>query len=186
MNNLPETATFSEFAGIAGFKPSYITQLRKDGRLVLTPNQRVRVAESLALIAETKDPSKAGVTARHAAQRGETTAPGVGNDPNDDDTTNPKYQSARALKEHYLALAAKRDYEVSIDKLLAAEDIAATVANAVVTFRTQLESLSTLLAGQVAAEPDEGRCRALIAEAHEHALGEIAKKFRKLVPGEPV
>lgn len=191
MVDLPETATFAEFARIAGFKPSYVTQLRKDNRLVLDSNQRVRVAESLARIAETKDPSKIGVAARHAAQRGQTPA-ASGNvasqggdiipELDDDEVENPNFQASRAKKEHYLALAAKRDYEMSIGKLLNAEDIAATVADAVVTLRTQLESLATMLAGPVATEPDESRCRALIAEYHEHALGELARSFRKLTP----
>src|SRR5690606_16487416 len=66
----PETAGFREFAALAGFKPSYVTELRKVGRLVLTGDgKRVRVAESLALIEQTRDPAKAGVAARHAAAR---------------------------------------------------------------------------------------------------------------------
>ena len=66
----PETSTFGEFAKIARFKASYVTQLKNDNRLVLTDDgKRVRVAESLARIAATKDPSKAGVAARHAAAR---------------------------------------------------------------------------------------------------------------------
>src|SRR5699024_2279062 len=66
MASLPDTATFAEFARIAGFKRSYITQLRKDDRLVLE-GRRVKVAESLALITDSADPAKRGVAERHAA-----------------------------------------------------------------------------------------------------------------------
>ncbi|MEO7773588.1 MAG: terminase small subunit, partial [Steroidobacteraceae bacterium] len=58
----PETATFSQFAVIAGYKPGYITALRKDGRLVLTEDgKRVKVAESIQLIKDTKDPARIAV-----------------------------------------------------------------------------------------------------------------------------
>lgn len=68
--SLPETATRTEFARILGCRPSYVTELGKAGRLVLTANgRRVRVAESIARIEATRDPAKAGVAARHAAAR---------------------------------------------------------------------------------------------------------------------
>jgi hypothetical protein len=67
----PETAGFKAFAERLGCKPSYVTQLRKDGRLVLTPDgRRVLVEASLRLIADSRDPAKAGVVDRHAAARG--------------------------------------------------------------------------------------------------------------------
>src|SRR5690606_28339636 len=54
-----------------GWKASYVTQLKAANRLVLTPDRRrVLVADSLRLIEDTRDPSKAGVAARHAAARG--------------------------------------------------------------------------------------------------------------------
>jgi hypothetical protein len=62
------TATFARFARILECSKSYVTQLKADGRLVLTDDsQRVRVAESLERIRATADPAKAGVVARHAA-----------------------------------------------------------------------------------------------------------------------
>jgi hypothetical protein len=65
-----ETATFLEFASRFGWKQSYVTQLKKDGRLALTGDGKaIRVAESLALIETTRDPSRAGVAARHAQAR---------------------------------------------------------------------------------------------------------------------
>ena len=65
------TASFAGFARLIGERsPSYITQLKGEGRLVLTDDgKRVRVQESIALIKATADPAKAGVAARHAANR---------------------------------------------------------------------------------------------------------------------
>jgi hypothetical protein len=67
---LPETASFAGFARILGVKPQAVTALRHAGRLVLTDDgKRVQVAASQQRIRDTADPSKAGVVARHAAER---------------------------------------------------------------------------------------------------------------------
>src|SRR5690606_14955871 len=67
---VPETMRFREFAAHLGRSPGYVTELKKTGRLALTPDgKRVIVAESLALIEATRDPARAGVARRHAAER---------------------------------------------------------------------------------------------------------------------
>ena len=180
-----------EFARLAGFKPGYVTQLKREGRLVLAADGLIDVAGSLARIRETADPSKAGVAARHEAERAAkaAAAPIEADDDADLDggpadapgappsSGSSAYQESRARREHYLALAAQRDYEQSIGKLLNADDVASTLADAATALRVRLESLADTLAPQLAAEPDEARCRALIADAHEHALGELARAF---------
>lgn len=189
------TADRATFASLAGFKPSYVTQLKKDGRLVLDPAGRILVVESLARIRETADPSKAGVAARHEAERAAKAAPSAADDDADLDAeddapeappapptrASSAYQDSRAKREHYLALAAQRDYEISIGKLLNADDVIAVVAEAATAIRVRLEALADTLSVQLAAEPDESRCRALIAEAHEQALAELARAFRGVV-----
>lgn len=189
--NGPQAVKASEFARLAGFKPGYVTQLKREGRLVIADNGLIDVAGSLARIRQTADPSKAGVTARHEAERAAKAGQGApDNDQDRDDyddapdaTSGPAtrassaYQDSRAKREHYLALAAQRDYEQSIGKLLNADDVASVIADAATALRVRLESLADTLAPQLAAEPDEARCRALIAEAHEHALGELSRAF---------
>src|SRR5690348_2338572 len=49
-----EIATFAEFAARLGCKRSYVTELRKAGRLVLTDDGKVKVAESIARIEATR------------------------------------------------------------------------------------------------------------------------------------
>ena len=74
----PATASLKEFARIlGGVKPGYVSQLKRDGRLVMAEDgKRVQVAESLQLIKDTRDPSKLGAVRRHAAARAaETSAP---------------------------------------------------------------------------------------------------------------
>lgn len=185
----PATASLKEFAVILGnVKPGYVSQLKRDGRLVMAEDgKRVQVAESLQLIKDTRDPSKLGAVRRHAAARAaEADAAPVttpeADDPADDalDGLGRTFHEARARREHYQALEAKRAYEVAIGKVVDARDVANVVSSAVVTLRTRLESLPDLLAPQMVGLPDEGRARALLAEAIEHALDEASRQFSTL------
>ena len=70
-NTNPEIMTLSQFNKHMGFKGRYVYQLRDEGRLVLASDGKsVLVAQSIARIQETKDPSRAGVSDRHAQARG--------------------------------------------------------------------------------------------------------------------
>lgn len=195
----PETCGFREFAGIVGCKPSYVTELRKAGRLFLTDDRkRVRVAESLALIAETRDPSRAGVAARHAAARAAKAkaAPepaGAGDDgplsaddgddlpilPADPVEASHARRKAKAIADKAEADARKalRDEQVELGQLLPAEEVEHAIRGAVVTFRGAMENLPDTLAPQLSAISDEGRVRVVLAEAFEHALEELARKL---------
>lgn len=181
---LTDTATRKEFAGIAGFKPSYITQLEKDNRLVLTEDgKRILVAESLARIEATRDPSKIAVARRHAEAR--SAAEGEGNaqaapETEELEINSSGYQHWRERSERAKALAAERDNAVADGKLLAAADVAAAVATIATTLRTRLESLPAILAPQVVAAVDEARAHALIAEHVEHALAESERQLANL------
>lgn len=184
----PAVARFKEFADLIGCKPSYVTELRKSGRLILTDDGRaVRVAESIARIEATRDPAMKAVADRHAAARGAALSSGVREDGDDRPVAsiNPEkigndYQVARAVKERYAAMSAKRDYEISIGKLLSADDVRAAAANAVATIRTSLEAIPDSIAPVIASETDESRIRILIADEIEHALTELARQFQHL------
>lgn len=193
----PLTATFTEFAAIHGCVKSHVTALRKAGRLVLTDDgKRVRVAESLARIEATRDPAMAAVAARHAAQRGAelvrdegAAIPAATSIPRGDmagvDKIGSSYQAARAVKERYLAMAAKRDYEISIGKLLVADDVRFAVANAAATLRSDLENMPDSVASVLAAETDEARIRILLADEIEHVLGNLAARFSEIAKEAP-
>lgn len=184
----PETATLAEFARLANRKRSYITELKATGRLAMTDDgKRVRVAESLALIAATRDPSKAGVVARHEAAReaaGATAAAAPASAPpreeSEDEDGSDGYQHWRKRNERAKALAAERDNRLRDGELLEAADVTATASAAIVTLRNRLESLPDVLGPQLAAEQDEGRVRALLAETIEHALEETSRQFYQL------
>lgn len=191
MTDQSATAGFREFASIIGCKPSYVTELRKAGRLVLTDNgRRVVVADSIRLIEETRDPSKAGVAARHRKKREEASSGGgggssdvpaaTGRDSLGDSIGGSVYQNARAVRERFLALAAKRDYEQSMGKLMSIPEIAAVASTVVVSFRSRMEAMAPQLAPQLAIEKSEAGCMVLLAEAIEDALTDLSREFTEL------
>lgn len=198
---VPETMAFREFADHLRCKPGYVTELRKAGRLVLTDDgKRVRVAESAALIADTRDPAKAGVAARHAATRAAavpspstakaagqlppSAAPSAADTPpssfTPDDPHAKRRAKAMADKEEALARKALRDEQVELGQLLQREDVERAVADAATRLRTTLENVPATLAPELAATTDEGRCRLLLDNALEHVLEDLSRKFAAL------
>lgn len=190
----PAELSLSEFATLAGYKASYVTELRKSGRLVMTADgKRVRVAESLALIESTRDPSRQGVADRHAAARGASDAPAPGDDTADaadapEDAPAPEaraYHSNRARREHWLALAAERDYRKSMGELLERAEVLPAIAEAVTQFRKHLEQLRDTLSPALAAEPTEAGCRKLLGDEIELALSELSRAFGAIAAVDP-
>jgi len=64
--------------------------------------------------------------------------------------------------------------------LLRTADVVAVCAGAFAIARAGLEALADTLGPQLAAEADEGRCRALIAEAVELQLAELSRRLGAL------
>ena len=178
---LPDTASQAEFARLLGYRRSYVTGLKAAGRLVLAADGRVQVAESIARIEATRDPSKQAVADRHAAARdaahaAQEPAPAqlAPSPSHSSEQIGSSYQAARAVKERYLALDAKRAYEEAFGQLLRADHVRATIVGIITALRGRIEALPDLIAAQVAAELDESRCRALIAEYVEQVLTDSA------------
>jgi hypothetical protein len=189
----PSTASFADFAKLAGFKRGYVTQLKSAGRLVLTDDARhVRVAESLALIESTRDPARAGVAARHAAARqaavGEPTESPAGGEGEGDSPPAPDGHASRrsralADKEEALARKALRDEALELGQLMVGQEVIDTVATAITALRARLESLPYDLAPQLAALKDEERVRALLSGEIDSALSELSKQLGALARG---
>ena len=166
----PELVSMAAFAKALGCKRQYVTQLRKDGRLVMK-GKRVDLQASLARVSETRDPSKSQVVARHAAARSDSPALGVGDSgvshnrfaasvpSTDEDRLAGGYQRARAVRD-------------AVDS---------AVRGAAAKLREALERLPYSVGAQLAIENDESRCIALLADEVEHALGEVARSFSDLV-----
>ena len=193
MNDANEV-TGKQLARILGVGASYITQLKGEGRLVRTADgKRFLLAESRRLLAETADPSKAGVAARHAAARGAAVALEVGGQgvdqddpyaplaPIQDDPLAKRRALAQAQAEEAKARKLLRDEAVELGQLLPVDEVRSAIADAVTALRADLENLPAILAAQVAAEHDEDRVRVILRDAIEHSLRDTSRKFGAVV-----
>lgn len=168
----------AEFAKQIGVTPSHVTQLKTAGRLVMQ-GAMVDVEASKALIADTQDPGKTGVSERHAQEReqkqsGQDLEALTGK-------AGSAYQQARAMKEKYNAMAAKLDYELAIGMVLIAADAKAAVADGDAIVRNRLEALPDMLAPQLAAENDEQKIRAMLMDQVEFLLSELSRTFYGII-----
>lgn len=196
MADLPVSESFSAFAARLGCKPGYVTSLRLAGRLVLTDDGKaVLVRESLARIEATRDPSKAGVVARHAAERAAkaaSEADTAGTDDaipsppprgaggaahlDDDEAGGSRYQRARALNEQYKAAQAKLDYEERIGKLVDAASVRVAGAELGAAVRRHLERLPAVLSAQVD-ERDRERIFQHVTDNVEQVMTDLSRIF---------
>ncbi len=188
MSEVKAEMGFAEFARHLGVRPSYITELRKAGRLVLTDDGKaVKLAESLALIDSTRDPSRGGVAARHAAARGHEVNTSSEPEHTDDDdraaavaaaSNDHGFQKAKAINERYKAMTAKVEYERLIGRLAPVDQIEAAAAELVTSLRRRLEGMGAVLAPLVAPVSEPSACRALIDEFVEGVLRDTSDTLK--------
>lgn len=150
------TATQADFARQIGVARSYVTALKKAGRLVMDDSGRVLVEESKASIARSNGaPERSSVV-------------------------EPAFADSRERKEHYSAELSRLDFEERCGKLMESSVVLGVVAGAAVTLRSRLETFPDLLAPQLAAIGDEQQIRAMLADQVEILLGELAEKFAEI------
>jgi hypothetical protein len=176
----------AEFARLIGVERSYVTALKKAGRLVLNAIGNVLVEESRRRIAETADPGKSGVVERHARNREEQNAtvgqknlPKTESDSSDGDepVASPDYQAARARKELANAQLAEMEVREKAGELFDAAEAIAIVADAGAVFRTTLDARRPLLVSQLAMMADESEIRIFLEEQDEHLLADLSARF---------
>jgi hypothetical protein len=167
----------AQYAAHRGVAKSYITKLKAEGRLVFTPAGLIDVAASDALIAQTAEPNRTDAVERHAAARNAKTAPDPAAAP---DAIGSGLQAARSVKERYLALQAKLDYERDIATLRDAREVEAITVSAITELRVRMEQIADTTAPELAAMQDEAAIRALLRTEIRHALEAAAHHFRTL------
>lgn len=196
MEKADTTVTGAQLAARIGCKPSYIVQLKRQGRVVASQGGGYQLDASLALYEQTKSPAHAGVAQRHAEARGTALAPlqgdsGTGAEDEGEDAAGgdsrplPVGDAARRAKAladraETDAAAAQRDLAISLGLLLRRDDVVSVLSQAAGTFRATLERLADTLAPQLAAVADEHRCRELIWSEVSHALEELSRSFRTI------
>ena len=183
----PQYLSKSAFAAHIGKAPSYITWLRKNNRLVLSTDERqVNVEETIALIRETADPTKAAVSARHQEARVQRDvisqlSPLVESTPNmaapqpviGPAGKQPDFQKARAHREYYLAQLAEAEFHKVQGSQVELEAVKTGAFNAGRLLRDQLLGMPPQLAPELAAMTDpweiERRLTAAIRASLEDA-----------------
>lgn len=152
----PQSVSQAEFARIIGVGRSYVTALKKAGRLVTDVEGRVLVEESKASLARSNGaPERAAVVTEI-------------------------YQDNRDKKDHYAAELARLDYEERCGSLMVAADVLTVVAGAATTLRNRLETLPSILAPQIAAVSAEQEILAILSDQIESLLAELAEQFSSL------
>jgi hypothetical protein len=176
----------AEFARRQGWNRSRVSQLAKQGRLVVDDDGNVFVAESLARINSTKDLSKISTIQRHAAKRQEKQNSSVDAAMiesialNTADIVEGSFIDYKTKNEKYKALKAQADYELSVGKLLLVDDVAKVISNAAGIIRSRFEAQPDALAYQLAAITEPARIAATLKEYNENLLNELHKTFKQL------
>lgn len=188
----PETASFAEFASLISKTQPYVRQLKREGRLVLTDDGKaVRVSESMQRIAATRDPSKAGVVERHAAERAAKEAAQEPAGDSDDSAQAEALPSlygshaerrAKALADdaEESARRKRRENEIEEGRLLWRDQIEPAIGQAFGRLRQALESTAHELAPELAAIDDEDRVIAVLTDRYERLLGNLSRDLAGL------
>lgn len=159
---------------------SYVTQLKTAGRIVMLDDGSIDVEASMKLIADTENPSYNVIADRHQQER-EAKQAGIAPQLEDmSGRAGSAYQQARAMREKYLAMAAKMSYEQAVGTLLQASEVRFLIADGDAIIRNRLESLPDILAPQLAAEHDEQKIRIMMADQIETLLNELSRSFNNM------
>lgn len=176
--------TKSEFAARRGWSKSYVSKLASQDRLVLTVDGKVDVEATEALLAESADPSKAAVAARHEENRverdvrshlqpgGDTPAvqplvqpPGKG----------PDFQKARAHREFYLAQLAEAEFNKVQGNLVERKSVEEAAFAAGRTLRDLVFGLAPQLAAELTGMSDSWEVEKRLTGAFRQVFDDAAK-----------
>lgn len=190
--------TIAQFSAHLGYSRTYGYQLHKEGRLVMAEDgKHVLVAESVARVRATEDPSKQGVAQRHAQARSQKSgapapvapvqppvAPGDdGSEPTAADgagTPGFDFQIAKAKREHFAALEAEVSYRARAKELLEASEVRAVLSEVMTVLRTAIEGMAHRLSPALTAAVDEAEVRSMLTAEIRHALDTASASLAKL------
>lgn len=159
------TMTRAEYAAARGVSRARVSQLAAEGKLALTLDDRVDVAQTDALLALKTD-------SRGGSNRGGREAAELKQAARERITAKTRREEAQASLAE-LQLARERA------ELMVASEVVDFLASALTDLRTYLEALPAQIAPQLIGS-DEERIHALLAEHIEMALTELSHKFTQL------
>ncbi|RMV78495.1 hypothetical protein ALP05_03458 [Pseudomonas caricapapayae] len=149
----------SDFAARRGWAKSYVSKLAKQERLVLTPDGKVELEATEALLADSADPSKAAVAARHEESRIDRGVysellPSAETPAVQPPSKGPDFQKSRAHREYYLGRLAESEFHKVQGNLVLREAVSKAAFTAGRTVRDLMFGLSPQLAPELAAMTD--------------------------------
>lgn len=177
-----------EFSELIGKTPMHVTNLKKQGRLVLNDDGSVNVEASMKLIEATASPAHEGVAEYHAKKRLEKES----GDFEDDDLKINYQRNELAALTYRRAVAKTRIDEENAQRaederkklqnlLLDRMEVEMEAANAIAIFRNRLESMPDIYAAQFAAEHNEEKIKTIWTDQLEYCLNDLNKIFHGLV-----
>ncbi len=149
----------SEFAARRGWAKSYVSKLAKQDRLVLTEDGKVDLEATEALLAESSDPSKSAVAARHEETRVERDVrshlvPAAESPAVPLASKGPDFQKARAHREYFLAQLAEAEFHKVQGNLVERKAVSDAAYGAGRMLRDLMFGLSPQLAPELVAMTD--------------------------------
>ncbi|MEI2830087.1 terminase small subunit [Pseudomonas mosselii] len=176
--------TKSEFAARNGWSKSYVSKLARQERLVLTADGKVDVEATEVLLAESADPAKAPVAARHEEARIERDVrsqlqpgrdtPAV-QQPDPAPGSGHNFQRSKAHREFYLAQLAEAEFHKVQGDLVerkAVEDAAYAAGR---MLRDQFFGLAPQLAAELVGMDDPWDIEKHLATAFRRVFTEVDK-----------
>ena len=176
--------TKSEFAARHGWSKSYVSKLAKQDRLVLTADGKVDVDATELLLAESADPSKAAVAARHEEHRVERDVrsqlqPGPGPaatlQPDSASAGAHNFQKAKAHREYYLAQLAEAEFNKVQGNLVERQAVEDAAYSAGRMLRDQFLGLAPQLAAELVAMSDPWDIEKHLVDAFRRVFTEVGK-----------
>lgn len=176
--------TKSEFAAQHGWSKSYVSKLAKQDRLVLTDDGKVDVEATELLLAESADPSKAAVAARHEENRverdvrsqlqpGHSPAAVLQPDPASGGAHN--FQKAKAHREYYLAQLAEAEFNKVQGNLVERQAVEDAAYSAGRMLRDQFLGLAPQLAAELVAMTDPWDIEKHLIDSFRRVFTEVGK-----------
>lgn len=167
--------------------PSWVSQLKAAGRLVIAEGELIEVEASLARMEATEDPSKAGVVERHARDRAEKRAEkdaenpagGGGASTQAEKHTHGGFKDHQSRKMKADADMAEMERDRLAGSLLPADAVEFAMDDLVAGVRTRLESWPDRLAPELYPLSTLESTRAALVEAVEAELHALSAQRRR-------
>lgn len=185
----PNVMSIAQFNKHMRYRGRYAYELAKTGRLVMTADGQVLVAESIARVEITRDPSRAGVAERHAQARGYEVGSLAGEGPalggegedkgNADSAPSYQFQDSKAKREHFAALREENAYRKEAGDLMDCSEVIGAFSDAAAKVAGVLDAVPATVGPMLAGLPQEEVLR-ILAEQMDIARAEMASALNKL------